>query len=57
MQCLQSGSIEGIHSEGSFSNNFTNMMTKGVITYNQKFVYDELSVFFPESMKIFFFIC
>ncbi|RHZ52881.1 hypothetical protein Glove_456g11 [Diversispora epigaea] len=28
-------------SEGSFSNNFTNMMTKGIITYNRKFAYDE----------------
>ncbi|CAJ0872257.1 14738_t:CDS:2 [Entrophospora sp. SA101] len=36
-------------SEGSFSNNFTNMMTRGVITYHQKFVYDELSGFFPDG--------
>ncbi|CAG8450814.1 11773_t:CDS:10 [Scutellospora calospora] len=28
-------------SEGSFSNNFTNMITKGIITYYQKFAYDE----------------
>ncbi|CAG8569670.1 2676_t:CDS:10 [Diversispora eburnea] len=28
-------------SEGSFSNNFTNMMTKGIITYNRKCAYDE----------------
>ncbi|RIB07354.1 hypothetical protein C2G38_438130 [Gigaspora rosea] len=27
--------------EAMFSNNFTNMLTKGILTYHQKFIYDE----------------
>ncbi|CAB5317284.1 unnamed protein product [Rhizophagus irregularis] len=27
--------------EAMFSNNFTNMITKGILTYHQKFIYDE----------------
>ncbi|CAG8737616.1 15238_t:CDS:10, partial [Funneliformis caledonium] len=28
-------------SEAMFSNNFTNMLTKGILTYHRKFIYDE----------------
>ncbi|CAG8658680.1 13961_t:CDS:2, partial [Dentiscutata erythropus] len=36
--------IKNSMSEGSFSSNFTNMMTKGIITYDQKFNYDESEI-------------